>query len=316
MADKVYQSNGYTYTVDDNGTITAKGTVSEDPASRKGMEKITPDGYDSKVDDKGHVIAAREGGVPAEYNVTAQDRGLNRGAYKTVENAEVRLANDGYKVDTEKIAYVSNPGEKPSAYMVNDTITTPDGQTHTVNLSFSNMSAAEQEQIENDLANVSFNEEPNSSPLPEGMTADEYNQYLSEIPEDIGSVRDEFDMENTYSVHFDTENNSTTEGILDNDVNDFGGAAPSLDTTEGSGVLDNDANEFGGAAPSLDTTEGSGVLDNDANEFDGAAPSLEGGTDDGITGGTVAGTEDAGEAEGSGEGTDSGGEDSGDEGLD
>lgn len=320
MADKVYTDNGYTYTVSDNGTVTAKGTVSEDPASRKGMSSITPDGYDSKTDDKGHLIAAREGGVAADYNVSAQDRGLNRGAYKTAENAEVRLANKGYTVETEKTAYVSNPGEKPSAYMVNDTITTPDGKTHDVNLSFTNMSKSDMEEINQSVENMDIDDPAAVTQLPEDITPEDYDQIMTEYE---SSVKDEFDLENTTSVHFDNDaedfqgespslDEAGSTGILDNNAEDFHGESPSLDESSSTGILDNNTEDFNGEAPSLDTTESAGIIDNDANDFQGEAPAL----DDSSSVAASYGDDMSDSTEGSdnGEGTDGGSDDG--EGLD
>lgn len=279
---KTYTDNGYTYTVEDNGTVTAKGTVSEDPASRKGMSSIHPDGYDSKTDDKGHLIAAREGGVAADYNVSAQDRGLNRGAYKTIENSEVDLANKGYTVETEKTAYVSNPGEKPSAYMVNDTITTPDGKTHTVNNSFTNLSKSEMDEIDKSMQDIPMDDYPNPDPLRESMTPEEYNQLMGETDQYLGSVKDDYDIDNTISSQPGNNQqgtdakDSTEAGVHDNDANDFEGEAPALDGTEEGGILDNDANDFDGEAPGLEGAEaGEGILDNDAEDFSGEAPSCD-----------------------------------------
>ncbi len=260
MSEKTYTANGYTYTVQDNGTVTAKGKVSENPASRKGMSSIHPDGYDSKSHDKGHLIAAREGGVAADYNVSAQDRGLNRGSYKVMENSEVDLANKGYDVQTEKTAYVSRPGAEPDAYMVNDTITTPDGKTHTVNASFTNLSKSDMEKIDNDLNNLSENERELSEPYHEGMTKEEYNSMMQETENETYSVKDEFDMDNTYSTQPGEEGaaalgtTGASSGVLDNDPDDFTGDTPSMDSQGSSGILDNDPSEFAGDTPSVDSS--------------------------------------------------------------
>ena len=200
MSQRTFINNGYEFTVEDNGTVTAKGRVSENPASRKGMNNIHPDGYNSAETDKGHLIAARAGGPAEDYNVSAQDRTLNRGSYKTVENAELRLANEGNTVETEKIAYVSNPGDKPDAYMVNDTITTPEGETHEIHHSFQNASPQEQQEWE-DLAEQynDYDEYGNPDPARESMSPEEYNALLEEAEETEDSVKDEYDLANTYS---------------------------------------------------------------------------------------------------------------------
>ena len=273
MAEKTHTANGYTYTVDDNGTVTAKGNVSENPASRSGMSGIHPDGYDSKTDDKGHLIAAREGGVAADYNVSAQDRGLNRGAYKTVENAEVNLANKGCTVETEKTAFVSNPGEKPSAYMVNDTITTPDGKAHTVHSSFANLSKEEQEAYNEAVAQMPMDELPNPNAIPENMTTEEYNQIMEETDDKLGSVKDDYDIENSISVQ--PSNTENTDAV-----------APSVNFSDNTGVHDNEAEDFGGTTPSIDSSvsfdaEASADSTSSSAVDAGVGTSAEDGADDG-----------------------------------
>lgn len=89
MADKTYVDNGYTFTVSDNGTITAEGKVPTEGVSCKG--RVTPDGMQTG-DHRGHVIAAQEGGPNKGYNMTAQNGNLNQGQYKIVENTEAALA--------------------------------------------------------------------------------------------------------------------------------------------------------------------------------------------------------------------------------
>lgn len=206
MAKQEFFENGYKFTVDDNGTVTAEGTVSENPASRSGMQSINPDGYRDGVNDKGHLIAAREGGPAEDYNVSSQDRSLNRGAYKTVENSEVRLANDGNVVQTEKTAFVSNEGSKPDAYMINDTITTSDGKTQNVHLSFQNMSPDEQAEQNRFLQENDFTEGyPNPDPLRESMTTEEYNSLMNETEQDLPSVKDEFEIDCYSETNFDSE---------------------------------------------------------------------------------------------------------------
>ncbi len=191
---RVVEDNGYTFEIDeDTDTVTARGTIRRDPASRKGMEKITPDGYDSSVDDKGHLIAALIGGSPMEYNASAQNRTLNRSGYKIAENQEVRLTDEGYRVDTEKTKYVSHKGAKPDAYMVNDTITAPDGSEKHVYLSFQNASPAEQaewERIADETTPQTIAEL--SDPLPENMTREQYEAYLDEVGDDSFKVKDEY----------------------------------------------------------------------------------------------------------------------------
>ena len=206
MANQTFSENGFTFEVSENGTVTAEGRVGENPASRSGMNSINPNGYDSSAYDKGHLIAARHGGPAKEYNVSAQERSLNRGAYKSVENAEVRLANRGYEVQTSKTAYVSNFGERPDTYMVNDTIATPQGNTQSVHLSFQNESPLVQEARNNESVEA-FSQMaegyPNPGSRPEGMDESEYAQLMESTECDLNSVKSEFDMNGTTQTTFD-----------------------------------------------------------------------------------------------------------------
>ena len=66
MAKQEYFDNGYTFTVDDSGTITGDGDV---PA--QGVEcgsRVTPKGM-QPGDHRGHVISAQEGGPNKSYNM-------------------------------------------------------------------------------------------------------------------------------------------------------------------------------------------------------------------------------------------------------
>lgn len=209
MGKQTFTENGFTFVVDDNGTVTASGKVNENPASRSGMSKINPNGYDSHVHDKGHLIAARQGGPAKSYNVSAQDRGLNRGTYKSVENAEVRLANKGYDVQTSKTAYVSHQGAKPDAYMINDSITTLEGKTQHIHESYQNESSEVQDAWNNESAEAfsqMTDEYNNPSSRPEGMTEAEYAELMDSTDPALSSVRDDFDMENSSETSFDLSN--------------------------------------------------------------------------------------------------------------
>lgn len=198
MADETFTDNGFTFKVEKNGTTTAEGKVSDNPASRNGMASIHPSSYDSQVDDKGHLIAARMNGPAKSYNVSSQNRALNRGAYKSVENGEIRLAKQGNDVHTSKTAYVSNEGAKPDAYMINDTITTPEGKTQNMHFSFQNASPGEQQEW-NDIAdlNTDFEAYSNPDPLREGMTSQQYNELMESTDAFLPSIHDDFTVENS-----------------------------------------------------------------------------------------------------------------------
>lgn len=179
MSNKTYIDNGYTFTVYDNGTKSAEGTVPTEGVNCKG--RVTPDGMKTG-DQRGHLIAAQEGGPNKGYNITAQNGNLNQGQYKTVENAEVSLARQGYDVSTSKTAFVSNQeGGRPDAYMINDTVTASDGKVQSINLSFQNESKSEQAAQNQMLENeIDIDDSLNSNPLRETMKAEEYSVLMQE----------------------------------------------------------------------------------------------------------------------------------------
>lgn len=210
MAKQVFFNNGYTFTVDESGTITGEGDV---PA--QGVEcgsRVTPEGM-QPGDHRGHVISAQEGGPNKSYNMTAQDGKLNQGAYKTVENSESALAKQGFDVHTSKTAYVSTQeGGRPDVYMINDTITSPDGKTQNVHFSFQNMSPQEQSEHNQILQENDFtNEYPNPDPLRESMTPEEYSSLMSETEQSLPSVKDEFALDNYSEMTFDSEQSQLSE---------------------------------------------------------------------------------------------------------
>ncbi len=212
MSKQVIYDNGYKFTVDDNGTITAEGTV-----PTQGVEcgkRVTPDGM-QPGDQRGHVIAAQEGGPNKSYNMTAQDGKLNQGAYKTAENSESALAKQGYTVQTSKTAFVSNQeGNRPDAYMINDTITSPDGKTQSVHLSFQNMSPEEQAECNQYFQENDFTIDPNPDAFRESMTSEEYSALMEETENDLPSIKDEFDMDSWSETRFDSESTQQGEETL------------------------------------------------------------------------------------------------------
>lgn len=205
MSEQTFNENGFTYTVDENGTITAQGKIEADNGVKCGT-RVTPNGM-KDTDQRGHIIAAREGGVNKAFNMTAQNSKLNTGAYKTAEKAEVGLAKQGYDVQTSKTAYVSNQqGGRPDAYMVNSTITAHDGKTQNVYMSFQNMSPQEQQNMNEqsvEMFTQISSEYSNPDSRPNGMTEKEYADLMEKTEMSLSSVKDEFDMDNTTSMSFD-----------------------------------------------------------------------------------------------------------------
>lgn len=237
MSDKTYIDNGYTFTVYDNGTKSAEGKVPTEGVNCKG--RVTPDGMQTG-DQRGHLIAAQEGGPNKGYNMTAQNGNLNQGQYKTVETAEATLAKQGYDVNVSKTAFVSNQeGRRPDAYMINDTITSPDGKTQSVNLSFQNESRATQEAQNQLLENeVDIDDSLSINPLRDSMNATEYSALMEETNSSLPSLKDSFDMQNATEISYEQASESQTAADSSPTVSESSGcdSGSGLDAGFSSGV--------------------------------------------------------------------------------
>lgn len=146
------------------------------------------------TDERGHIQASSLGGSNTKDNVVAQAKDVNHGGYLEMERGE-RNALNSNAIYSEKIAFASNqPGNRPDVFMVNDKITNPEGQSHNVHLSFTNMTYAEQDSM-NDLsithASEMFDINPNpGDSLREMMSCEEYSCLMEETDETLPSVED------------------------------------------------------------------------------------------------------------------------------
>ncbi len=226
--------NGYEYITRGSGTVTAKGYLQDKAASRNGMNSIESagEGYH-----KGHLIAARSNGAIIEENVFSQDAGLNQGVYKKVENAEMRLVQkDSALVFTEKTAFISNRNEglpRPDAYMINDTIFYSNGDMDTVHLSFANISASEQEVLNDESSFVAFdnNMENPEDTLRDTMTEEEYTELMEKTDNELLNISEEYakHIENSYlNIDLSSKNMAIDQckGLddcnINNDINEYG----------------------------------------------------------------------------------------------
>lgn len=207
---KKTEVNDYTYTIYDNGTVTAEGNLQDAKASRNGMQHLDVGGSAKEPgDQKGHLIAARANGAAVKENLFAQNGNLNQGTYKKMENAEMhQIRDNSARIYTEKTAFVSNKAEsgmRPDAYMVHDTITYADGQVQHVNLSFANMSSPEQMQL-NEISSP-FSLESADNPgdvLRAEMTEAEYAALMEQTDECMPNINDEFMEQVEVSYDYDS----------------------------------------------------------------------------------------------------------------
>ena len=125
------------------GDVTYNGPLSLEIGDHRHMPSRT-DAY-LPGDERGHVNASSLGGVNARANVVAQHSDVNHGAYLSVEKGERTALQNGATIESEKTAVVnSQPGDRPSTFTVNDSVTYPDGHTESIHHSFTNESYADQ----------------------------------------------------------------------------------------------------------------------------------------------------------------------------
>lgn len=97
-------------------------------------------------DERGHVNASSLGGGNTSSNVVAQNSDVNHGAYYSMEQGERAALQNGAMIDSNKVAIVNGqPGDRPEAFMVSDTVTYADGHSETLHHSFTNESYANQQ---------------------------------------------------------------------------------------------------------------------------------------------------------------------------
>jgi len=102
-------------------------------------------GEDRKFDDDGgHLIGVRFGGAPGSENLDAQNRQLNRGVFKAVENSWARALEDGDQVFVDVETFKSEDSERPAACMGYSITKHPDGSRECETFMFPNESEADQ----------------------------------------------------------------------------------------------------------------------------------------------------------------------------
>lgn len=197
MAKETFTANGYEFTIDDSGSITAKGELQSGKAERTAFNAEKNGVLMTEGTQKGHLVPARQNGPTIKGNITAQDGHLNQSTIKKLENAETRLITNKenpVRIQSERTAFAKNQKKdglvKPDAYMYNETLTFADGKTETVHLSFSNQSKADQA-AQNALVN-SMNADHMDSSRPSWMSAAEYNDLMEKTNAELPGIAQEF----------------------------------------------------------------------------------------------------------------------------
>ncbi|MDO5407812.1 MAG: DNA/RNA non-specific endonuclease [Eubacteriales bacterium] len=186
-----------TNTIDERtGSITYSGTSEITKGNHNNMPSRT-DGY-LDTDERGHIQASSLSGSNNRDNIVPQSAELNHQGYNSMEQAERAALKDGSIVNTEKTAYVSNqPGNRPDAFIVNDTVTYNDGRVQDIHLSFSNLTNAEQEGMNAESSSKAsdlFDAAPNpGDSLRNSMTANEYAELMEETDAALPNIGDMYE---------------------------------------------------------------------------------------------------------------------------
>lgn len=177
------------YTMDAKGNIDFHGSLERTKGNHAHMPSRTA-AY-QPGDERGHINASSLGGTNARINIAPQHRDLNHGSYYAMEQGERTALASGATIQSNKTAFVeSSPGSRPTAFLVNDTITYRDGHTEKVNLSFTNVSNAEQEQWNSALGEISA---PNpGDTLRETMSKEEYASLMEQTDASLPTIAGEY----------------------------------------------------------------------------------------------------------------------------
>lgn len=102
-----------------SGQLTLDAEVHRDATAQRtaGGEDRRTTGNEYGVDDGGHLIGARFGGSAGAENLTPQDRNINRGQYKHLENGWAEHLAAGDKVYVNIESYTGDESNRPTNYM-------------------------------------------------------------------------------------------------------------------------------------------------------------------------------------------------------
>ena len=183
----------YTVVDSNTGTVTSHSNLEITKGNHKGMSSRTSAYLPG--DERGHIQASSLGGSNDPSNIVPQHHDVNRYGWRDMERGETDALKNGASIDSTKIAYVDGKsGDRPSAFMVNDKITYPDGHTENVHLSFSNESYADQAKEERIVASLGdeIYDAPNPDAARESMSPEEYKALMEEADQVDFDIRDEY----------------------------------------------------------------------------------------------------------------------------
>lgn len=150
-----FTKGDYTYEANEYGKH-VYGSLELGPGVRNAYAQRTVGGEDREWDDDGgHLVGSRFNGSGELENLEAQNRDLNRSAYKRLEN-EWAEALEGGKVYLDVQTYHSNGSQRPDTWMGYSIREHEDGTRDWDAFSFCNASTAEQAEWERIIEEEDF----------------------------------------------------------------------------------------------------------------------------------------------------------------
>jgi hypothetical protein len=229
------ENNGYTYTRDDKRNITAEGPMKNDRAERSPYAQKTAGGEARLPGDHGgHGIPAANGGMKDGMNITAQDSKVNTRDVRAVERDESKAIDNGFSINTQRIASFGSNPERPDGYMINDHVTAPDGHFYDVHHSFTNTDMAQYENNYEGLENA-----PSSYNAPGGahehdINYEDFNSMMDEMNEQAAGFNDYDGNWTSHSTDIDLGKGHSV------DMSDFGESQKAYDSDS----LDQDSDGY------------------------------------------------------------------------
>ncbi len=197
------------------GNVKYKGPLESMKGNHNNMpprtEAYLPD------DERGHVNASSLAGVNTKDNVVPQHHDLNRKAYNSIERGERAALKNGATIESEKTAIVnSKPGDRPTTFEVNDTVTYVDGQTERIHHSFTNESYAIQAEWNDMSASLpgTFDSINPGDGLRDSMDSEQYASLMEQTDAELP----ELDAEYAHVNHVDASVSSDESSGSDVDT--------------------------------------------------------------------------------------------------
>lgn len=126
-----YQENGYTFEINDLGqTVRAYGDLHLGQGERDLYAQRTAGGeFRTETDEGGHLIASRFEGPGGPENLVPENRTINRGPYKTMENNWAKELKDGNEVNVDITPIYHGDSLRPDIIMGKTEVTDSTGDT-------------------------------------------------------------------------------------------------------------------------------------------------------------------------------------------